>query len=239
MKHKILCSLITIIGLTTVSNATNQNVYAAKYEINYQGFENKKAKQYFKKWRKVILLDKCMFEQDVAANFPRLPLGDTDYSFLPSLQPDKLLKTGSQIQLVYSEGKWYARGKLLPATKYHDWIFPKDYNGSPNNYSLSEDNKFDGYKFATPDSYVGVSTIFRHPRKVEVTKNVRADKLRMVVPFYKIHSVKHKTIKKGTILNVGAPTNHWNHEIWGKGVNPTHKYIWVINKLSGWYKLID
>lgn len=239
MKHKILFGLITVIGLITASNTTNQSAHAAKYEINYQGFETKKAKQYFKKWRKVVLLDKCIFEQDVAADLPKLPLGDTDYSFLPPLQPDTLLKAGSQIQLVYSEGKWYARGKLLPATKYHDWIFPKDYNGSPNNYFLSEDNKFDGYKFATPNSYAGVSTIFKYPRKVEVTKNVRADKLRMIVPFYKIHSVKHKTIKKGTILKVGAPTNHWNHEIWGKGVNPTHKYIWVINRLSGWYKLID
>lgn len=81
--------------------------------------------------------------------------------------------------------------------------------------------------------------LFANNPKVKVTKNVRADKLKMGLPLYKIHSVGHKIIKKGTILKVGAPTNHWNHEIWGNGVNPSHKYVWVINKLSGWYKLID
>ena len=80
--------------------------------------------------------------------------------------------------------------------------------------------------------------IFTKPRKVVVTKNVRADKLRMMTPAYKIYSAQHKTIKKGTTLTVGAPTNHYSHQIWGKGLKTNSKYIWVIDKLSGWYKII-
>lgn len=246
MKHKFLTSLIVTMSLTgavtTFTNVSQPQIVKANKssDIFWQGFKTKTAKKYFKKWRKVVLLDDCMFEQEAAVDFPKLPLGDTyDYLSLPSPRPDTLLKTGSQIQLIYADGTWYARGKLLPPTKYYDWIFPNYYNGSNNNYSLSGDGEFNGYKFATPNSYSGVSTIFRTPRKVIVTKNVRADKLRMVIPLYKIHSVGHKTIKKGTILKVGAPTNHWNHEIWGKGVNPTHKYVWVVDRLTGWYKLID
>ena len=244
MKHKFLTSALASIMLAGGFETTNfvnsvRPVCAAKYEISDQGFENKKAKQYFKKWRNVVLKDKCEFEQDTASNFPVLPFGDTDYSDIPMESSDISLKAGSIIQIKNQKSRWYARGKLLPNIKYYDWIFPEDYNGSPNNYYLSEDNKWDGYKFATPNSYQGVSTLFRHRRKVKVTKNVRADRLRIVSPMYKIHSVSHKTIKKGTILTVGAPTNHWNHEIWGKGVNPTHKYVWVINRLSGWYELID
>lgn len=240
MKHKLLAASIISIGLFTFTNSktNNQNVYAINYEVFNQGFRNKTANKYFKKWRNVVLTDKCVFEQDVADNFPALPFGDTDYSDIPDLLPDKTLKSGSRIQVKYYSGKWYARGNLLPNVKYHDWIFPENYNGSPNNYSLSKDNEFNGYNFVTPNSYIGVSTIFKHKRKVKVTKNVRADKLKLMYPAYKDHSVKHKTIKKGTILTVGAPSNHYSHQIWGKGLKNNSRYIWVINKLSGWYKII-
>lgn len=239
MKHKFLTSLIVAMGITgAVTTFTNvsqpQIVKASKSgEISWQGYEVHHPRKYFRNWRSVVLTDKVFFEL--------MQNDNNETSDLPYILKTKSLDEGEIIQLKSSNGTWYVRGKQLPKQDGYTWVMPKyTDSGKLNDRVLYEDGSgVADYNFATTTSYSGVSTIFRTPRKVIVTRNVRANKLRMVIPLYKIHSVGHKTIKKGTILKVGAPTNHWNHEIWGKGVNPTHKYVWVVDRLTGWYKLID
>lgn len=239
MKHKLLKTLVVSLGLVSTAivitnTEPSQIVEASKSdEIFWQGYEVKHPRKYFKNWRDVVLTDDVYFKL--------MQNDDNEDSDLPYILKTMTLKKGSIIQLKSGLETWYARGKGLSKQDGYSWVMPKYTKaGKLNDRVLYEDsNSVAGYNFATTNSYSGIGTIFANNPKVKVTKNVRADKLKMEVPFYKIHSVGHKTIKKGTILKVGAPTNHWNHEIWGKGVNPSHKYVWVINKLSGWYKLID
>ena len=242
MKHKLLTAfaVATSIFVFTENKLPNNNIKAVNYEVYNRGFKKKQANKFFKKWRTVVLKDNCVFEQVEnpktieALDYTGTDANGVNHQFYPYIA----LKRGSIIQLKKLKNTWYAKSSSLPASEYYYWTLPTEFNGSDNGYAYGEDGEFSDYNFATLNSYDGNMTIFTKPRKVVVTKNVRADKLRMMTPAYKIYSAQHKTIKKGTTLTVGAPTNHYSHQIWGKGLKTNSKYIWVIDKLSGWYKII-
>lgn len=94
MKHKLLKTLVVSLGLvSTAAVITNtepsQTVEASKSnDIFWQGFETKKAKKYFKRWRKVVLTDECNFTQDVSDDFHQLPFDNDAYFDLPPLHSD-------------------------------------------------------------------------------------------------------------------------------------------------------
>lgn len=232
MKHKFLITLVTAMSLVTTAAVTNQDVQASKSnDIFMQGFWSKHPTRSFKKWRNVVLTSKTKFMAIPGNDIPKdmqlkIYYGDSNLSIPKS----RYLSKGTVIKLKEG-GKlgdfWQIKTNKLPKYKYYKWYF--------------DDGNIDeiyNFSFATTNSYFGISALFAKPRKVKVTRNVRADKLKMTDPMYKIHSVKHVTVKKGTILKVGAPCNHWNHKIWGKHFKNTKHYIWVINRLAGWYKIL-
>ena len=236
MKYKKLITLLAgitigVAGLTTVATNTSQTVQASKAsDIDYYGFWTKYPTRSFRKWKKVILTDKTKFTLVPSSSMPQEMQKGIYYGDIKPKEETKVLPEGTIIYL--REGKhdfWDVKSSKLPKTKYYDWEFA---------YTKYYDQVY-YFSFATLNSYVGVSTLFRTPRKVQVTKNVRAYQLHLTSPMANCYSTGHKTIKKGTVLKVGAPTNHWNHQIWGKGIKNTSKYIWTIQDLSGWYKFLD
>lgn len=241
MKYKKIIALLAgitigVTGFSTASANTSQTVQASKKdEIFMQGYETKHPYKYFKKWKKVVLIKK--------SEFKRWPFttseSDPDWG---SEITTKTLKAGQVFKLQSVNEEWRVKGKQFPAIWGYYWFMP-DFNklDKPNSYTTYKDSyEPSAYNFVTTTSYAGVSTLFRHKRKIKVIKNVRADKLKLTQPLAYIHPVKHKTIKKGTVLKATGPTNHWDFKIWGKGLKNTSKYIWTINgKLSGWYKFLD
>ncbi|QNQ82189.1 hypothetical protein [Lactobacillus sp. PV012] len=227
MKHKnILIAFLTfcLLGIFYPSTKVLANKSS---DIYMQGYETKHPRNYFKKWTPVVLTDRCLV----------LPHSvEKGVSF-----PIKYLKSGTLIKLKSVNGRWRIKGPNLPLSDSVNYWYLPQYNneGDFNDRTLTEDGYLAGYNFVKLSSYSGNTYVFAHKRKVKVTKNVRADHLKLTTPLAYMHSVKHKIIKKGTILTVGAPTNHWQHEIWGKGLKNSSKYIWVIDKLNGWYKFID
>lgn len=228
-KKTLLTAIISASLFSTICVSTSQQVKASKSEdIYWQGFWNKHPTRSFKKWRNVVLTSKTKFMVTPNNSMPEEMQLKIYYGEVKPISENRTLPAGTIIKL--KEGKndfWDIKSDKLPEIKYYDWDF--------DDGNIDEVYQF---SFATIDSYSGIQALFAKPRKVKVTHNVRADKLRMMVPAYKIYSAKHKTIKKGTVLTVGAPTNHYNHQIWGKGLKTNSKYIWVINKLNGWYKII-
>ena len=236
MKHKLLIGLIAVLGLTTAINITNQNVQASKSDdIFMYGFNTVAPEKHFKNWKKVVLLHNTDFDQSGALFYP-------DWEGRKTIT----LKKGTIIKLKYSPtdkeidwspiSYWTASAKKLPKIDgnniwYFDHIKSKFHNGQMMDALES--------KVATPSSYMGLSTIFRHRRKVKVVKPVTAYKIKQVIPAYKNHIVGKTKIKKGTMLTVTGPSNHWTLKVSGKGVKEHYPYIWNINKRSGWYKLIN
>lgn len=238
MNHKKLITLLAgitigVTGLTTVTTNTSQTVQASKKdEIFMQGYETKHPYKYFKNWKEVVLSDK--------ADFYEAPSNSTfkNVIFPKAL---KTLKANQVFKIKAVKGIWYVKGKQFPTLNGYQWYLPHiGGNDVVNDRWMTEDGYQSNYKFATTNSYAGISTLFSHKRKIKVTKNIRADRLKLTQPLANIYSVQHKTIKKGTVLTATGPTNHWNFKIWGKGLKNTSRYVWVANtKLSGWYKFLD
>lgn len=231
MKHKLLIGLIAVLGLTTAINITNQNVQASKSDDIYmQGFWSKHPTRNFKKWRNVVLTSKTKFMVVPAKDMPQnmqkqIYYGDPDIS----IPKDRTLPRGTMIKLRSGKNTlWEVKTDKLPKIKYYQWLF----NDGANDEIYQ-------FTFATLNSYLGLSALFIPSRKVKVTKPVIAYKIKQEIPAYKNHIVGKTKIKKGTILTVTGPSNHWVLKVSGKGVREHYPYMWNVNKRSGWYKLIN
>lgn len=228
MKHKLLISLIAAMSLATTATVTNKNVQASKSDdIFMYGYWIKHPYKYFKNWKKVVLTKKCLFSTE----------SDNENSYI---YKDMTLKKGQIIQIKSVHYEWRVRGSQFKKYPGNYWYLPETSDGYEwNDRTFSRDGYLDNYNFATIGSYVGLSTIFIPSRKVKVIKPITAYKIKQEVPAYKNHIVGKTRIKKGTILTVTGPSNHWSLKVSGKGVREHYPYIWNVGKATGWYKLID
>ena len=233
MKHKLLKTLVVSLGLvsttTVITNTeSSQTVEASKSDdIFAYGYWTARPYKYFKHWKSVVLTKNCLFS--TSSN------DENRYIY-----KDITLKKGQIIQIKSVNYEWRVRGSQFKKYPGNYWYLPETSDGYEwNDRTFSDDGYLDNYNFATTDSYVGLSTIFIPSRKVKVIKPVMAYKIKQEVPAYKNHIVGKTKIKKGTILTVTGPSNHWTLKVSGKGVREHYPYMWNVGKRSGWYKLID
>ncbi len=238
MKHKLLKTLVVSLGLvctaTVITNTEqSQNVEASKSDdIFAYGYWTEHPNKYFKNWKTVVSTSKLYFTNSVDTH---VFINPYEYTNFPS---NKTLPAGQIFQVKRYDGEWLVRGKAFPVHKGFYWFLPDEFDDYSSNARFYEGNNV-RYNFATTDSYVGLSTIFIPSRKVKVIKPVMAYKIKQEVPAYKNHIVGKTKIKKGTILTVTGPSNHWTLKVSGKGVREHYPYMWNVGKRSGWYKLID
>lgn len=232
MKHKFLIAAVTALSLatsvTTISNASFAQASKSD-DIFMQGFWSKHPIRSFKKWRNVVLTSKTKFMAIPSDNMPqdmqtKIYYGDSSLS----VPKDRTLPKGTIIKIKSGKNRfWEIKTNKLPKIKYYQWDF--------------NDGKIDevyNFSFATPTSYNGLSTLFIPSRKVKVIKPVTAYKIKQETPAYKNHIVGKTKIKKGTILTVTGPSNHWVLKVSGKGVKEHYPYMWNVSKRSGWYKIL-
>ena len=239
-KKILLAIIISASLLSTIRVNTSQPVKASKSSDIYSyGFDSNHPEKYFYTWRKVVLLHNTDFDQS----------GKVLRHYWESPLENATLKKGTFIKIKYSPtNKSIDYSPISYWTVYCDKL-PKTGKNSEIWYFSNMKSKFyhgqlmDAleHEVATPSSYFGLSTIFDHKngRKVKVIRPVKAYKIKQEIPAYKNHIVGKTTIKKGTVLKVTGPSNHWTLKVSGKGVREHYPYIWDVSKRSGWYKLIN
>ena len=246
MKHKLLISLVAVLGLTTAINITNQNVQAKTWHISSKKYPLGQKSSYWNKWRHVILNTKTTFAAISLVHGDDLNRSSASY---PVIYITK--KPGTDLWVRHSSyhetglnsvfnDRWEIKGDTLRKYPYRFWTF-KDpsiitkavYYGSIFNSYSSKRQK-----------YIALLGNFR---PVYLTKNIKATEIRITTKGSK--KIKTRLLKKNSKVQVcsygpGGGSPYW-WVIKKKGYlnkPKNHNYHWYVNKNlnnTSWFKLVN